>query len=314
MKYLVFICKKRKTSMPNPSDRALAKKNPPRFSFSQLLELTILVLFLALYSFTAPVLPGLFTQLWSDTQHPFPNNSHGLLVIPISLFLAVRRRRQLSQITKHPCQPALLVILFGLALLPLALAAQIPFLAQLSLLIVIGGGILHIWGKATFRLLLFPYLFLFFALPWPSLLVDALIFPLQLIAARSSTLLIGLLGIPVVREGVKIHMGGLTWVVEAPCAGMYYLAALLALGALTAYLLQGRFYQRLAFFLAAPILAIIGNALRIVAILLIGRAWGLKAAEGFYHGFSGLTVFIGTFLLLLAVGKLFGLSKMREDI
>jgi exosortase/archaeosortase family protein len=57
----------------------------------------------------------------------------------------------------------------------------------------------------------------------------------------------------------------------------------------------------------------IGNTLRIVVILLIARAWGTKAAEGFYHGFSGLIVFLVTFVLLLAVSRLFGLNKMREE-
>jgi exosortase len=265
----------------------------------------MLILLGALY---APVLSGLGKQLWSD-----PNNSHGLLVIPISLFLIWRKRKVFKQIAKTPYQPALLIIILGLAVLPLALAAEVAFLAQLSLLIVIGGLILHIWGKAAFRLLLFPYLFLFFAIPWPSLLVETLTFPLQFIAAKSATLIIGLLGIPVVREGVAIHMGGYTFSVEAPCSGMHYLAALLSLGALTAYLLQGRFYQRAALFITVPLLAMVGNALRITTILLIAREWGTEAAEGFYHSFSGLIVFLVTFVLLLAMGKLFGLSKMREE-
>jgi exosortase len=290
--------------------KALANKplkEPAQISL--LPAILLLALLFGLYAVTTPVLPELFKQIWAD-----PNNSHGLLVIPISLFLVWRRRKALARLARPAYQPALLIIIVGLALLPLALAAEVSFLAQLSLLIVIGGLILHIWGKAAFRLLLFPYLFLFFALPWPSLLVETLTFPLQLIAAKSATLLIGLLGIPVVRDGVGITMGVFTFAVEAPCSGMHYLSALMALGALTAYCLQGRNYQRVGLLIIVPALAMIGNSLRIVTILLIARTWGTKAAEGFYHSFSGLVVFLVTFGLLLLVGKLFGLSKMREDL
>jgi len=295
--------------MASPGKTVANKTSKQPAQVGLLPGLVILALLLALYAFTAPVLSGWLKQLWSD-----PNNSHGLLVIPLSLFLIWRKRKVFRQIAKPAYQPALLIILPGLALLPLALAAEVAFLAQLSLLVVIGGLLLHIWGKAAFRLLLFPYLFLFFALPWPSLLVETLTFHLQFVAAKSAALLTGLLGIPVVREGVTIHMGGYTFAVEAPCSGMHYLAALLALGALTAYLLQGKLFPRIALFIIVPVLAVIGNSLRIVVILSIARGWGTEAAEGFYHGFSGLVVFVVTFVLLLAVGRIFGLSKMREDI
>jgi exosortase len=296
--------------MSQISDKTLPPEIGTKPSLAGLLPaLLLLALLVGLYGITAPVLPELFRQLWVD-----PNNSHGLLVIPVSLFLVWRRRKALAKLDRRACQPALLIIIFGLALLPLALAAEVAFLSQLSLLIVIGGLILHIRGKAVFRQLLFPYLFLFFAIPWPSLLVETLTFPLQLIAAKSATLLIGLLGIPVVRDGVGIAMAGYTFAVEAPCSGLHYLSALMALGALTAYCLQGGFFRRAGLLIIVPALAMIGNSLRIVTILLIARTWGPKSAEGFYHGFSGLTVFLLTFLLLLLMGRLFGLGKMREDL
>lgn len=243
-----------------------------------------------------------------------PNSSHGLLVPPIVGYLIWRRRARLAEVTKAASPVALLVVLAGAVLLPLGQAAEVSALPPLSLLIVLAGVIWHIWGWGVVRVLLFPALLLLFALPWPGLLVETMTFQLSLFASKAAAATLNLLGIAAVREGVMIHMGGYTFEVAAPCSGIRSMAALMTLGALCAFLLKGSRLRRLILFATVPPLAMLGNAVRIVVILLIARTWGTKAAEGFYHDFSGIIVFMVTFLLLLAVARLIGLKQIKEEL
>lgn len=268
--------------------------------------LVIAALLLSLY---AGSLVDLFRVLLAD-----PNSSHGLLIPPIAGFLLWRRRRRLAALPKATEFRGLFLVFLGVVLLPLGAAAEIPAMAPFSLLVVAGGLVWHVWGNQLMRAVLFPYLYLFFTIPWPGLLVETLTFHLQLISAKSAALVIGLLGMPVVREGVEIQLGGYKFEVAAPCSGIRSMAALMALGALCAYLLKGTRLRRIALFLLVPPLAMIGNAFRIVVILLIAAKWGTEAANGFYHEFSGLVLFLATFLLLLAAAQLMGMKQLREEI
>lgn len=263
-------------------------------------------LLLLIYS---PAVRELFQVLVAD-----PNSSHGLLIPPLVALLVWRKRKWLAEAPISSNRWALLLVFGGAALLPLGKAAEIAGLPALSLLLVIGGIVWHIWGNRVMRILLFPYLFLFFTIPWPGLLVETLTFPMQLISAKAAALVLGLLGVAVGREGIELLLGNYTFAVGVPCSGMRSLAALTALGALCAFLLKGSGYRRGFLFLMVPPVALVGNAARIVVILLIALRWGTEAANGFYHQFSGLLLFLITFLLLLGIARLIGLKQVREDI
>jgi len=266
-------------------------------------------LLLALLAYIyAPVLVDLFKELWAD-----PNSSHGLLVPLIVAFLVWRRRKRLGEIEKRTNPAALLMVLAGAMLLPIAAASEVKSLSVFSLLMVLGGLVWHIWGSRIMQEISFPYCFLFFIIPWPGLLVETLTFPLQLTSTKMATTIIGLMGIQVEREGVNIQIYNFTFAVAAPCSGIRSLAALSALGALYAYLLKGSFSRRVLLFLLVPPLALIGNSIRIVAILLLANQYGEEVASGFYHSFSGLLIFLVTFLLLMAAARLLGMKQIRED-
>jgi exosortase len=185
--------------------------------------------------------------------------------------------------------------------------AEIEFVPPLSLVVLLGGYGLHFLGAAVMCELLFPYAFLLFMVPWPDMLVEFISFPMQLISATYAAMFMGLLGVPVTRSGVDIALPHVTFTVAVPCSGMNSLVSLLALAALLAYLSRGALWKRVVLFAAGAPLALLANVLRIVCILLIGTLWGQKAAEGFFHGFSGIALFLAALLGMLAVARLLGL-------
>jgi EpsI family protein len=248
-----------------------------------------------------PVLAGMVTDWWRNDSA-----SHGFLVPVIAGWLAWRKRHRAAAAAR-PAAWGAAVVAGGLLLYGVGLVAAVEFLPQLSLLVTLAGIVLCLWGPGTLREMAFPYAFLLFMVPWPDTLVEFISFPMQLFSAKSATMAIGLMGAPVSRDGVDIHLARYTFAVAAPCSGMKSLVALLALAALVAYLLDGPRWKRWALFAAGAPLAVLANVVRIVVILGIALVWGAKAAEGFFHGVSGLVVFVVATLALAGVGRALGL-------
>ena len=90
------------------------------------------------------------------------------------------------------------------------------FFSRVSLLVLLAGLILLFQGWTFFRAVLFPWAFLILMVPIPSLILQQVTFPLQLLASKLATLLLELVGVPVLRQGNVI-------VLESP-AGFQHLS------------------------------------------------------------------------------------------
>jgi exosortase len=236
------------------------------------------------------------------------NSSHGFLILPIAAYLVwLRRDRIVGAYVGGAVAAGLAWAILALLLYLGGRWMEIDFLGPLSLVLMIGAQTLYFGGWPVLRQAAFPYAFLFFMVPWPDLLVEFISFPMQLMSAKYATMLIGLLGIPVSRDGVDIHLANYSFTVAVPCSGMKTLVALMALAALMAYLAQGRVSRRIVLFALGVPIALAANVARISLILLIATLAGAKAAEGFFHGASGVAVFVLALIGLVAVGWALGL-------
>jgi exosortase len=56
-------------------------------------------------------------------------------------------------------------------------------------------------------------------------------------------------------------------------------------------------------FSAVPI-AVATNSLRVIVTGILAQWWGAKAAEGFFHEFAGLAVFVLAMVMLASFGEL----------
>lgn len=249
-----------------------------------------------------PVVAGMVTT-WATEE----NASHGFLVLPVCLYLAWRRRGQVKAIAR-PWAWGLVPLAAALLLLPLGVLVSVEFLPEVSFVAALGGLALSLWGPAALRLLAFPYAFMWFMVPWPDTLVEFVSFPMQLFSAKYAAMVTGLAGVPTSRDGVDIHLRNYSFSVGVPCSGMRSLVALLALSALVAYALSGPRWKRWLLFAAGLPLALLANVARIVCVLLIATFFGREAAEGFFHGFSGVAVFAFAALGLMLAGRAMGLG------
>ena len=73
-------------------------------------------------------------------------------------------------------------------------------------------------------------------IPLPNIIIQPVTFPLQLLAARVSTEMLRLVGVPVLREGNMIMLARLPLDVAEACSGIRSLLTLVTLAIIYGYL------------------------------------------------------------------------------
>ena len=106
--------------------------------------------------------------------------------------------------------------------------------------------------------------------------------------------MLGTAGYNVVKNGLLITINDFSIVVGNACSGFRSFITLTVLGLLYIYFYASK--ERLSYKVILlgliPILAIVGNSLRICCIGLLGYHFGQEVADGFLHSFSGMLVFV----------------------
>ncbi len=242
-----------------------------------------------------------------------PNYSHGYLIPPVVAFLLWRdRRRYLTARGRGS--------LFGLVLIGLALLGHIVsiragvFMTQgYSLVLLLFGLSVFFHGGRATRTVWFPLGYLVLMLPMPPYMMNVIAFRLKVFAARAGSGIAIKLGIPLARSGMTIHIPTGSLRIADPCSGLRSLIALVALGALFAYLTRGKTWKRVVLFASAVPLAVLANVVRIAVLCVVANIWGIDAALGFFHDFSGLLLFMIAFVGLVTVRKLLRFETEREE-
>jgi len=93
------------------------------------------------------------------------------------------------------------------------------FLMRSSLVVIVAALVLFSRGRRTLSRVAFPLGFLFFMVPLPQIVFNAVAFPLQGFAAQNATSMLELLGIPVLRDGNVIHLSRITLASPRRAAG-----------------------------------------------------------------------------------------------
>jgi exosortase len=252
----------------------------------------------------APILSSLVHQWASDE-----NYSHGFIIVPFAAWFAWQQRRALAAAPAAPSAAGLIVVGGSLLVLLAGLFGAELFLTRVSLVGLIAGTVLYLFGWAYLRRLAFPIGLLLLAIPLPAVLFNQIAFPLQLLASRTGEAALSLANVPVLREGNILVLPTTTLEVAQACSGIRSLMSLLALGVILGKLSEPRRWARVVLaFLTIPV-AIAANAARVAGTGLAASYVGAEAAEGFFHTFSGWLVFVVAFALLMAAQR--GLARIR---
>ena len=228
-----------------------------------------------------------------------PNYSHGFFAAPFCAWMVWKTRSRLAALPVQPSWLGLVVIVGALGLLILGVFGAENFVARASLLFLLAGLTIYFAGWRIFYAVLFPWAVLFLMIPLPAIVFNQATLPLQLEASSLASNLLMLCGIPVLREGNVIQLPSLALDVAEACSGLRSLMSLITLAVMYGYLFERRISRRALLILSAIPIAIVANGLRIVGSGLLGQYWGQDKAEGFFHLFSGLLIFLASFSSLL---------------
>lgn len=227
--------------------------------------------------------------------------NHCFLIPVISAWLVHEAHRDVAQLTPRRSLAGVLLLAGASLLLLFGDLAGVALVSHFALVLSLQALAWAVLGTAVVRRLLFPLLYLWFAVPFGDFLVPKL----QDITADMAVALLRLFDIPVFRDGHFIALPHGDFLVAEACSGISYLIASLALGTLYAYL-QYRSYYRRAFFLVLSIVVpILANGVRAFGIILIAHLTDNEYAVGVDHLIYGWVFFGVVILLLFLLGRTF---------
>jgi len=232
------------------------------------------------------------------------NYSHGFLILPLAAYFAWERRDKLAAVTPKPSYLGLLLFAGSLFLLVAGTLGAELFTTRVSLVGVIAGAVLFLFGWPAMKILAFPIGFLFLMIPIPAIIFNQIAFPLQLFASRVGESAISGAGIPVLREGNVLILANTSLEVAEACSGIRSLVSLVTLGIVFAYFTDTRLWVRLAIVASTVPVAILANGARVAGTGLAAHWYGAAAAQGFFHEFSGWAVFVVAFAMILLIQRL----------
>jgi exosortase len=238
---------------------------------------------------------ALARQWLSDDEY-----SHGLVVLPLAVWFAWRRRSRLAEIPPRPSAWGFVLLASGLVLLISGTLGAELFLTRLSLIVVTAAGVLTFFGPRHLRTLAFPIGFLVLMVPLPAVLLNEVTLPLQLLASAVGESALRAVDIPVLREGNVLELAEVRLEVADACSGIRSLLSLLTVAVVLGELRGDSRTLRVTLALATVPIAIVANAARVGLTGIAAHMAGPTVADGFLHTFSGWVMFLLTLAIFFA--------------
>jgi exosortase len=233
-----------------------------------------------------------------------PEASYGLILATTAIVVAVRRWPVfLEQSTAEGRGLAGLgLAAFGASLFAIGQLGADVFLTRVSFVVLLAGAVWSLAGPRALRALAAPLAFLLIAIPLPALVVNQVTLPLQLAASRVAEVALGLMAIPVYRDGNLLTLPSATLQVAEACSGLRSAVSLGAVGVLLAWATEPALGRRALLVAMTLPIAVFMNGLRVAATGVYTEAVG-HAPGADLHGFMGWVTFLVAVAALMAIQR-----------
>lgn len=231
------------------------------------------------------------------------DSSYGKLIPFLVAGLFWWKRKELLALPLKLWWPGLLVLVAALALHIFGYVIQQPLFSVVALFAGIYALMGLAWGRDWLRHSAYPFFLFVFSIPLTAHL-NFILFPLRLFVCWLVELVAHIVGIDIIRQGTQLidPSGTYGYDVEAACGGMRSLIAVFLLATVIAFgLLRAPGKRFFLMALAVPF-AVLGNMLRLLAIIVAaemgGQGWGNWVHEGcpFHLPLLGNEIAIGNLL------------------
>jgi len=231
--------------------------------------------------------------------------SHIILIPFVSIYLIYTGRREVFLGSNISVIPGSILIVAGVvcSLAGRGLGTDLDqndFLSLMTFAAVLCwiGGFILFYGRESFRLALFPLLFLFFMVPVPGFLMERIILLLQICSTEVSYGIFKLTGVPIFREGFTFYLPGLSVEVAKQCGGIRSSLVLFIVSILAGHLFLTSRKRKFILLLWVLPITIVKNAIRIVTLTLLAVYVDPRILDSTLHRRGGIPFFIVALALL----------------
>jgi exosortase len=140
-------------------------------------------------------------------------------------------------------------------------------------------------------------------IPFPYLTFKAVTYQSRLFEAGVTAKALRWLGVPILQQGVMLHLPRVTLEIADECSGVLAVAALVALGTAYAQIQPRATWMRVTLALAAAPLGLASNIFRLVLTALGVHYLGPITLTSVFHRFNGTVVFLTTVVLLAGLDR-----------
>ncbi len=255
-----------------------------------------------------PVLTSIYGS-WFDERSYM---EHGILVIPAAAYMAWAKRDKLAALVPQPSRWGVGLLAWGALQALLGELGQWVWVSRTAFLVSLVGCIVLVYGLPMVKELVYPLGTLILMIAPPNFVFERLTLRLQLLASSLGSAALEGLGFSVLREGNIIEMVGIKLSVEEACSGIRSLVAIVFMCVLYNYFFVEKKSMRIWILVFAIPIAILGNAIRIVATGIAGQynqAWvggATHEAFGYVSVIVAAAGCIGVHLALLRLDKMRG--------
>lgn len=252
--------------------------------------------------------------------------SHITLIPLVSICLIYWERKNLFREVDDSYRMGIILLLFGV-LLYLIAKGQKQALSQndYAAIITLAGVVFWIgaftlsYGYRAFRLAMFPLLFLAFMIPIPTVLMDEVIYLLQVGSTEVTYVLFQVIGVPVSRDGFTFQLPNISIEVAKQCSGIRSSLALFITSFLAAHFFLKTGWRKAVLILSIIPITIIKNGIRIVTLSWLAVYVDERfITGGFLHKSGGFVFYIPALgllgIILLFLRKTEKRTERRKEI
>lgn len=181
------------------------------------------------------------------------------------------------------------------------------------------GSIFWFFGLKWFQKVFWLWVLLGMMWPW-RFLIGRISAPLQMAMVKLTSGFMNLIGVDAVASGSSLSTASQDPVTNIPisldvdvaCSGMRSLFALTMIGLVFAFLRVKDEWKRWALMAFVPVVAILGNFVRMVMLYLGSVLWGTKVSIGENHEMSAFHMIAGLMVFVVALVLMSGLVAVFE--
>ncbi|HEX3856625.1 MAG TPA: exosortase/archaeosortase family protein [Verrucomicrobiae bacterium] len=218
------------------------------------------------------------------------------------------KRKELLALPLQIWWPGILMLAAALMLHMAGYVVQQPLLSVVALFAGIYALTGLAWGREWLKHSAYPFFLFVFSIPLTAHL-NFILFPLQLFICWLVEMVAHIVGINVIRQGTQLMdpSGAYGYDVAAACAGMRSLIAVFLLATVYGFATFRSPCKRIFLLALALPFAVLGNMLRLLAIIVAaemgGQSWGNYVHEGGPFGLISLLPYVPGIIGLLWVGR-----------